>query len=251
MTSATGRDLLDTSVDIETPEHVSFHYRVAGPARRAIAYALDLLVRVALLAAAALVAGLVGSSAPQALAGAGMGVLLLLAFLVEWTYFVACELLMAGQSVGKRALHLRVVHEDGTAVSWGDSILRNLLRGADFLPAAYALGVVVMARDRAFRRLGDVVAGTLVVHEATSRLPVPIDLSELPAWRFDSAVELSPAELEALEAFVRRRQTLSAPRLRELAMLLAQPLAHRHGLAYDDPADLLLSLYRQAIEARA
>src|SRR5262249_13148553 len=100
--------------------------------------------------------------------------------------------------------------------------------------------------DHAFRRLGDLLAGTLVVHEGTGRLSKPLSKEALPAWRADVTPELSAAELDALELFLRRRDVLSPARLRELAEIVAQPLAKRLGLRSDAPADFLAAVYRRA-----
>jgi uncharacterized RDD family membrane protein YckC len=249
MPAADQSALLDTTVEIETPEHVRFRYRVAGPARRALAYLIDTLVRAALFVVVLIVA--VAFGLDSELTGIGAGMTLLALFVIEWAYFVVSELAMRGQSIGKRALELRVVKEDGTSVGGGDSLLRNLLRAADFLPAVYALGVVVMCRDRAFRRLGDLAAGTLVVHESEGRIADPIDLASLPPLGASVPVELTAAEIEVLELFARRRTSLSHARMRELAQLVAPQLARRLGLAYQDPATFLLALYRRVAEGPA
>ena len=98
-----------------------------------------------------------------ALAGLGQGLMLLGFFLLEWFYPVFFEL-RSGATPGKRAMGLRVVHDDGTPVGAVASVIRNLLRVADFLPLFYAAGLVSCLVDRDFRRLGDLAAGTLVVH---------------------------------------------------------------------------------------
>ncbi len=81
-------------------------------------------------------------------------------FILEWGYYVFFETTASGRSPGKRALSLRVVKEGGYPIGFIDSVLRNLLRGADFLPVGYVVGLFAMAGDARFRRLGDRVAGT-------------------------------------------------------------------------------------------
>jgi uncharacterized RDD family membrane protein YckC len=103
---------LDTSIWIETPEHIRFRYQVAGPSRRALAYAVDGMVRGLIVLVVAIPFGL-GSDARGG-AGFGVGVVLLMLFLLEWGYFVVCELVTGGRSPGKRALDLRVVTLDGS-----------------------------------------------------------------------------------------------------------------------------------------
>jgi hypothetical protein len=189
------------------------------------------------------------------LAGLGVGLLLILFFVIEWGYFVLCELVMRGQSVGKRALGLRVVRSDGLPIGFGDSVLRNLLRGADFLPGLYGLAVLTMALDPKFRRLGDLAAGTLVVSERADEALPPIflnppaaddELRALPA-----RVALNADELEAVELFLRRREHLNALRAEELADLVAPVFAKRMRLRYRDPVRFLALLYQRATRTGA
>src|SRR4051812_48166003 len=122
------------------------------------------------------------------LSQASQGVILVVMFALEWGYYVAFETLWNGASPGKRALALRVVKEGGFPLGFVDSVLRNLLRAADFLPVAYVAGGTVMAGDRRFRRLGDRVAGTMVIVEDRNLVSAPLRLDP-PAL---------PGELEAL-----------------------------------------------------
>ena len=113
---------IDTTLDIDTPEQVRFSFRLAGPAQRSAAYLIDLMVRGALIA----IIGVGFSAASMFGDGFGSGLGLLLIFVLEWGYYIASEMLMNGQSIGKRALHLRVVRENGLPLSFSDSFLRNL-----------------------------------------------------------------------------------------------------------------------------
>ena len=143
---------LDNTVEVETPEHVRFRFRAAGPTRRAWAYLVDLLVRVGALLALEIVLAL-GTGYHLPMGGAVMsGGTLLALFLLEWGYFVFFEAVWNGATPGKRALHLRVVKAGGYPLSFMDTVLRNLLRTADFLPVGYLLGLVVMAWDGRFAR---------------------------------------------------------------------------------------------------
>jgi uncharacterized RDD family membrane protein YckC len=242
---------LDTTAHIETPEHVLFSCHLAGPGRRALAYFLDLLVRAAIVTAVAL--PLLIAAPGNATSGWKIGALLLLMFVLEWGYFVACEMLMSGRSLGKRALGLRVVTRDGLPVSFGGSVLRNLLRAADFLPTGYAVGLVTMALDPRFRRLGDWAADTMVIFEERPRLrdpirldpaPEPAELEELPA-----RLDLPGPVLEALELFLRRAPELQPLREDELASMLAPLYAQQLGVDYSDAARFLGLLYFRAVEA--
>ncbi len=248
---ATTPRALDTTVEIETPEHVLFSCSVAGPARRALAYLIDLLVRgaVAFVIGVALV--LVASADDREFTGWKLGAVLLLMFVLEWGYFVACEMFMNGRSVGKRALGLRVVTRDGLPISFGSSMLRNLLRAADFLPTGYAIGLVTMTLDPRFRRLGDWAADTMVIFEERPRLRDPVRLdpppksSELAA--LPARVDLPGPVLEALELFLRRTPELQTLREDELANMLAPLYAERLGVPFQDASRFLGLLYMRAI----
>ena len=247
-----GWEPLDTAVVVETPEHVHFRYLLAGPSRRMAAYAIDFGLRVALFFGAALLAMAGGLDPRQMLGGFAAGVLWLILFLLEWAYFVLFETLWEGQTPGKRALHLRVVNAAGRPLGFVDSVLRNLLRAADYLPGLYALGFAVMACDARFRRLGDFVGGTLVVAEDPRRVegelprlatPTPGEIATIPPH-----LRLSPREVEAVELYLRRRPRLSQGRADELADLAASAIAQRTGARYDSASRWLEILYVRARE---
>lgn len=243
------REPVDTVVDIETPERIRFACRLAGPAQRALAYLVDVLLRGAVVAGFLLIFSVLGAFG-SVLSGVGLGLILLAAFVLEWGYFVICEALMRGQSPGKRALGLRVVRGDGLPIGFGDSVLRNLLRAADFLPTFHALGALMMSLDPQFRRLGDLVAGTLVISERGEPVLPPIKISPEPTAaelaRLPSRVPLSADELDAVEQFVRRSRELNPLRERELAEMVAPIFARRLALRYRDPVRFLALLYVRA-----
>jgi len=240
---------LDNTTEVETPEHVRFRYRVAGPVRRMLAYVIDLLIRGLIVLALGLVLAIALGS-PDAVGG----VLLIAAFLLEWGYYVFFETTGDGRSPGKRALSLRVVKEGGFPISFMDSVLRNLMRGADFLPFGYVIGLFVMAGDSRFRRLGDRVAGTLVVVEERSRVAAPLTITPPPTAAelegFPQRPPLSASERETLELYL-RRVDLTAARREELAQIIAPALAQRIGVTVKDPVRFLALLHhRVAATAR-
>lgn len=238
---------LDTTLELETPEHIAFRYQLAGPARRAAAYAVDLAVRGAILFLMALVILSTQSVASEDFAGFETGALLLVFFALEWGYFVAFDVLADGASPGKRAFELRVVHQDGRPITLADSILRNLLRAADLLPMFYGVGVLSMMLDKKFRRLGDFVAQTVVVYEPASKLgsreevKARADIPGLPA-----RPELSLEERSALALFYRRLPYISEARALELADLLAPVFVERFSLGKVDPLNLLITLHQRS-----
>ena len=113
---------------------------------------------------------------------------------------------------------LSVVHDDGTPVGWSASLLRNLLRFVDILPFGYTLGLLSCLNHPAFKRLGDIAAGTLVVYRETtlsSRPPLPEAIPQRPP------LPLYLDEQRALIAFAERHEQLSTARRQELATIVS------------------------------
>lgn len=209
--------MLDTSQSVPTPEGVDLSLVPAGLLPRASAFAIDLGIRLLLLAMVASLLVMLGRF--------GMGLLLLIAFLVEWFYPVAFEVLGQGATPGKRMLGLCVVESDGRPVGMAASVIRNLLRSADFLPFGFGFGLLFMLFHSRFQRLGDLAAGTLVVW-APAALTAPV----LPAAAaLVPGARLRLAEQKALIAFAERSPRLSNGRQAELADLL-EPLTHARGM---------------------
>jgi uncharacterized RDD family membrane protein YckC len=203
---------LDTRYQVETPEGIDLHLRPAGLVPRALAFAIDLAIRGLILTVVYIILGLLGQF------GMGLGTILL--FLVTWWYMVLFEVLNQGRSPGKQMLGLRVVHDDGTPIGWAASLTRNLLRFVDILPFGYTLGIISCLNHPAFKRLGDIAAGTLVVYrDAPLSKPQLTNAAPLPA-----PFPLSLGEQRAILGFAERGSQLSAARRAELAALLAEPL---------------------------
>jgi hypothetical protein len=145
---------------------------------------------------------------------AGVGLYMIFVFAVSTLYPVFFEALMDGATPGKRACNLAVVHADGTPVGWPAAFLRNIVRIADAMPVGYAIGVVTMLFDPQFRRLGDLAAGTVVIH----RDAVAGKASKAaPAPGLASPVALTALEQRAVLDFDERRGTWSPERAAELA----------------------------------
>jgi uncharacterized RDD family membrane protein YckC len=245
------QDPIDTSTDVETPEHVRFQHQLAGPAVRALAWLIDLLIRAAILLVLLMIAAIAGVAAGTELRGLSFGVMALVYFVIEWGYYVFWETIWSGRSPGKRALRLRVITDTGRPLHFLDSVLRNLVRAADWLPYMYALGVVVMGRDRRFRRLGDLAAGTMVVVEERHQVSDPLYIHPPPTARelasLPQRIPLSGDELEALELYLRRVPRLHPARAEELAEIVAPSLAKRVGVRFRGEARRFLEvLYHRA-----
>jgi uncharacterized RDD family membrane protein YckC len=211
--------LLDTRLRVETPEGVDLLLCPAGPLVRARAFAVDLLLRGALSLLAVILFGRLGDL------GIGLGLILL--FLLNWGYMALFEALNQGRSPGKQLLGLCVVQEDGTPLSWGSALLRNLLRFVDMLPLGYCCGLLTSLASPRFQRLGDLAAGTLVIHRPRQPAPPP----SAPVAALPLPFALSAEEQRAVLAFDERQQQLSPARREELAGLLAPLLGVPPGEA--------------------
>lgn len=210
--------MLDTYREVVTPEGVGLHLPAAGPVPRALAWGIDLAIRLGIVMVMAMLLALLGK--------VGEGLHLIVVFLVFWAYPIVLESVWRGQTPGKKALGLRVVSADGAPVGWLAAITRNLLRTVDMLPFGYATGLIACLADPHARRLGDMVAGTLVVHAGRERSHVPAPVNTV----FVPPAQLLPEEQGAIVAFGERVSQLSASRQEELANL-AQPITAAHGQA--------------------
>jgi hypothetical protein len=167
-------------------------------------------------------------------------------FFVLCLYYVLFETLWNGQTPGKRALGLRMVLVGGRPISFGASVIRNLLRPIDFLPGAYGLGFLVMFFDKRARRLGDMAAGALAVRQ---RQTLTLDSLVQPQGPgVPPAVErtipnlhaLPRSEVDLVDAFVRRRLTLTPDARARVAQQLFHHMQARLGYPIEGDADAFL-----------
>jgi uncharacterized RDD family membrane protein YckC len=179
---------------------------------RALAFAIDLGIRGLILGF------LFGILAFFGDLGIGLGSILL--FVVSWWYMVLFEVLRQGCSPGKQMMGLRVVQDDGRPIGWSASLIRNLLRFVDMLPFGYTFGAISCLQHPAFKRLGDLAAGTLVVYreQPVKRPALPLAQPVRPPFA------LSLNEQRAVLGFAERQAELSEARVGELAAILAAPL---------------------------
>jgi uncharacterized RDD family membrane protein YckC len=207
--SAAAPGVLDMVVAAETPEGILLELRPAGLTPRFYAFALDWIIRLAIIYTAAIIASFTG--------GIGVAFWIILIFALEWFYPVAFELTRAGATPGKRVFGLRVVMDNGLPATAAASVTRNLLRAADFLPFFYGFAIVSILVRRDGKRLADIAAATLVVHQprAVSRPPLDEFAPVVPART------LGPQDRAAVIALAARASTLTAARLDELAALAA------------------------------
>jgi uncharacterized RDD family membrane protein YckC len=218
----------DEQLKIDTPENVAFNYQVAGIGSRFLAALVDTTLILVLQAISNLALFLIANSiSPQGFDWESgslawiVAIFGLVAFAFLWGYYVFFEMLWNGQSPGKRWARLRVIRTDGTPITLTESIVRNLVRLIDFMPAYYGIGIVTMFLNDQSRRLGDLAGGTLVVHvrervtleslDDEQRLSgllrtVPSSGGAQASWPVE---KLTSQDVQMLQDFARRRYSLS------------------------------------------
>jgi uncharacterized RDD family membrane protein YckC len=172
--------LSSDQLTIDTPEQVSIRFPVAGLGSRFLAILADSVVQAIAYAAFILVLLLVATSAPKTSGGALthtgekwlIAGLVLFHFLLYWGYFTLFETFWSGQTPGKKLFKIRVIQQSGRQITFFEAMTRNLIRVIDLLPGMYLTGVITMLCNRQHQRLGDLAAGTLVIHERPSNEPL-------------------------------------------------------------------------------
>ena len=211
----------DTTRAYETPEGIILELKIAGPVVRASAWLIDLLIRSAVYIALGIILGFWG--------GVGGGIYLIGIFIIEWFYPVWFEI-QSGATPGKKTMGLVVIHDNGTPISWSSSIVRNLVRAADFFPFFYGLGLVTMLANRDFKRLGDLAAGTLVVYREKlgERQKIPEATPKNPPQG------LTAVEQRTILDLAERSEKLSKERCIELAEILSTLTEQKGQAAIDE-----------------
>ncbi|HXG67448.1 MAG TPA: RDD family protein [Blastocatellia bacterium] len=253
--------MLDDELVIETPERVELHYILANVGNRFLASGIDHLIQIVVGVTILLVAGAITNWQFFDSMGVWTAALLVLAiFALYWGYFVVFETLWNGQTPGKRIMRLRVVREDGRPVRFFEVFVRNLLRlTVDILPSSYAVGVISIIFSARSKRVGDFVAGTVVVKERATEAPsleTIIQISDIEQQRLERAAPalfkadtrlLTDRELRAVETFLKRRYELPEPNRSALAARIAHPISAKLGIAAEQlsPEAVLEEVERQ------
>jgi uncharacterized RDD family membrane protein YckC len=217
-----------------TPEKAIISYRLASLGSRIGAHILDLVIAIALAFGVSLALGLLQLT--------GIPFLVQLALLANplgiasvFLYFILLEGLWNGQTLGKKAMNLRVRMADGTPITFQASLGRNLLRIADMLPSMYFVGLAAMFTTPKSQRFGDLICGTVVTHERRQPpmfTPAPHRLAGIHP--FEASVGdlqgMTIEEYRALRRFCDRYPEL--PRSVQQRMLLEiwRPIAMRRGV---------------------
>jgi uncharacterized membrane protein SpoIIM required for sporulation/uncharacterized RDD family membrane protein YckC len=266
--SGTPSATLAQTIDIETPELVTFSYTIAGVGSRVAAALIDYLLCLLLFIALVLTLAFTGGNVVGPRDGGTMSdawalsIIVIGQFLILWGYYVLWEGLADGQTPGKRLMRLRVVSDGGYSVTFAGSAIRNLVRILDMQPVVtYGLGIASIVATKQGKRLGDLAAGTIVVRERIVHRPaaqpskpdVIIIGPQGPVEERAVAVRLTDDEFAVLEQFMNRRSSFDPARRVELASrLIKRYESALIGLPESNgPLDRLFDLYADEKKARA
>jgi uncharacterized RDD family membrane protein YckC len=244
---------LRDQLSIDTPELVSIDLALAGIGSRCLAVLIDYLIQGVTVWIGFLLIALFASEgpalAPPVIASTpykwGVAIAIAIPFLLHWGYFTLFEAFWNGQTPGKRLLKLRVIQQSGRALGLFESMGRNLIRLIDMLPVFYFIGAICVFVNRRQQRLGDMVAGTLVVHSTPVDTPfVPAGSRTFTAAAFERPVEeaqsprssglqadavsrLNHEDLQMIDNFLARRLDLPLDVRAHLAGKLARRMASK------------------------
>jgi uncharacterized membrane protein SpoIIM required for sporulation/uncharacterized RDD family membrane protein YckC len=247
---------LDQIHSVETPEQVEISYTIAGLGSRLYAAIIDVSIVVGGFVLLILAVVFLGSRLPPVegaepdVSGSwALAILYLGQFAFMWGYYVLFEALADGRTPGKRVLRLRVVQEDGLSITFAASAIRNIMRLVDLQPGLLAgVGIISILVTERSKRIGDIVAGTIVVRER------PIPVSAAVPFRQEEVTGdavLSEAEFDLLRRYVERRSALRVEERNRLAKIVADRL-RPHLAAHGDPdVAALLRLHDRELALRS
>jgi uncharacterized RDD family membrane protein YckC len=245
---------------IETPEQMSLEFAVAGIGSRFLALAVDTLIQFGIGLVLLVIVSVLGFTG--ALLGFRQHRLWLLAlfgvvvFFLMFGYFACFEIIWNGQTPGKRMIGIRVVKDSGRPLTASETIGRNLLRIVDQLPAFYAIGVLVALMNAQNKRLGDFIAGSIVVREASMKELKPVWQTEQSSMQPLGSARLSTAalsleELGLIDAFLQRRSDLDWEVRSRMAAQILERLRPKLTAAARDQSSTESLLEALAYECRS
>jgi uncharacterized RDD family membrane protein YckC len=220
---------------IDTPEQIALELPLAGIGSRFMAIAIDTLIQFALY----LLVGIIAIFTVAADASVfwylphviGPALAIFILFAIYWGYFAIFEILWKGQTPGKRYTGIRVIKESGRPINAFEAVGRNLMRAVDVLPGIYGVGLVCMMCNRQSRRLGDFVAGTVVVHEKPTEEVRPMWNTAGEAGAASAGVGGATAdELVLIETYLSRRFELDPEVRLRTAIQIANRIKEKTGM---------------------
>ena len=251
MAAAEQRGFAD-QLNIETPEQVELEFAVAGIGSRFVAVLIDHLIQFGFFFVFGILAAVLFGSLANRINLLGKWVLaafIVVDFLLIWGYYALFEAYWHGQTPGKHIMKLRVIKDSGRQITLFEAMSRNLVRIIDYLPALYLTGVITMLCTKRHQRLGDLAAGTIVVHERSDEQPLMIErgtsitpASHAPAYdrpittaaaqdasglAADAVAKLGANDLLLIESFFARALDLSLATRAEIAGRIAAQMASK------------------------
>ena len=241
----------DDTLVIETPERVPLHFALASIGNRFIACAIDHTIQIVGFVAIVIIFLIISEAADLGARLNSMpkwviALLVIIQFIVINGYFALFEWIWRGQTPGKRWLKLRVIREDGRPISFFEAMTRNLIRVIDFIvPPFYSIGLVSVFATERDQRVGDLVAGTVVVRERESEAPAFAEVFASPVS--DAAMrrtfppvpfiadvnKLTEREIAVVESFLRRRSELKNYPRQWMAWRVSMPILFKLRPQYD------------------
>ncbi len=213
---------------IDTPEQVHLEFVLAGIGSRFMAVLLDSIIQFLLYFVLFIVVAVVLSNPFASTKTWVLAAAFLVFFVITWGYFTLFETFWKGQTPGKRWAGIRVIKDSGRPINIFEAMSRNLVRIVDWLPGVYGVGVVTMMLNARNRRLGDFVAGTLVVHETSDKeSALFFNTAQNTEFAFPQAAQLTLQEADLIEAFLARRLDIPAPVRQQNAQRIAEMVATR------------------------
>jgi len=226
---------------IDTPEQVHLEFMLAGIGSRFMAAFLDILIEIVLYLILFLITLIWASSGFFDLTRSiwWSALVTLVLFCINWGYYAIFEAVWKGQTPGKRWAKIRVIKDSGRPINAFEAISRNLIRFVDFLPAFYGVGVITMLLNAKHRRLGDYVAGTLVVHESSDHeANIFFNTPTKTEFTLHQAAGLTLQEAELIETFLARRLEIPPAIRRMNAQRITEMISARLNIPPESrPAD--------------
>jgi len=220
---------------IDTPEQVHLEFGLANLGSRFMAIFADTIIQIVVYLVLVILDETTLAGALFSRIGSYRvwvrAVIIIAYFCVFWGYFAAFEAFWKGQTPGKRWAGIRVIKDTGRPIDAFEAIARNFLRVVDFFPGFYGIGIVTMLLNSKNRRLGDFVAGTLVVHERTAKESDLFFNTSLKAEAvLYQATRLSVQEVELIETFLARRLDIPAEVRKQSAVRIAEMIGGKLGI---------------------
>lgn len=203
-------------LEILTPENVKLEYELAGLGSRFGAFVIDCAIQV-VLTILVVVAVLISGMNFQDIQKINSGIIavgIILFFIIWFGYHIFFEMITNGQTPGKKVFKLRVIKHNGEPEGIFESIVRNLLRLADFLPSFYLAGAAFIIFNRYYKRIGDLSAGTIVVKVVKQHSLIISDfvnagtLAQDEEMKMVNTYPVNNVEYSVLKEYLARRETL-------------------------------------------